>query len=113
MKKTGRKLTSEMVLRAWSDPVYLASLGDEQRGALPANPSGRSNEEVLDEVVGGEWTFTGGCDTWGCGTACPTDSCTCTGPSCTCCSDCGATCYPTLCGTTQQCCPSIYPCTPI
>jgi mersacidin/lichenicidin family type 2 lantibiotic len=50
-------MTKDMIVRAWEDPAYRATLTPEQLAALPANPSGASMDE-LDEaelagIVGG------------------------------------------------------------
>jgi mersacidin/lichenicidin family type 2 lantibiotic len=41
-------LKKEMIVRAWKDPAYRASLTDEERASLPESPSGRAMTE-LDE----------------------------------------------------------------
>ncbi|WP_375768696.1 mersacidin/lichenicidin family type 2 lantibiotic [Archangium gephyra] len=50
-------MNKEMIIRAWKDPVYRASLSPEQRAAIPESPSGIPLNEVdeseLDGVVGG------------------------------------------------------------
>lgn len=50
-------MTKDMIIRAWKDPSFRASLSAEQLAALPANPAGMSavelNETELCEVVGG------------------------------------------------------------
>ena len=50
-------MTKAMIIRAWKDASFRASLTEEQRAALPANPAGLSavelNETELQEVVGG------------------------------------------------------------
>ncbi|MBI4511131.1 MAG: mersacidin/lichenicidin family type 2 lantibiotic [Deltaproteobacteria bacterium] len=38
------------IVRAWKDPEYLASLSDEDRAGLPANPAGAI--ELSDEDLG-------------------------------------------------------------
>jgi mersacidin/lichenicidin family type 2 lantibiotic len=50
-------MKKEMIVRAWKDPKFRASLTSEERAALPESPSGRSMME-LDEaellgIVGG------------------------------------------------------------
>jgi mersacidin/lichenicidin family type 2 lantibiotic len=51
-------MNSEMIVKAWKNPEYRASLLHEQRAALPENPSGRPLTELddsdLDDVTGGE-----------------------------------------------------------
>lgn len=37
-----------MIVRAWKDPAYRASLTDEERASLPESPSGRAMPD-LDE----------------------------------------------------------------
>ncbi|XXF76344.1 mersacidin/lichenicidin family type 2 lantibiotic [Myxococcaceae bacterium GXIMD 01537] len=50
-------MTKDMIIRAWKDPSFRASLTEEQRASLPANPAGASavelNETELQIVVGG------------------------------------------------------------
>lgn len=50
-------MTKDMIIRAWKDPAFRATLTPEQLAALPANPAGLSaaelNETELCEVVGG------------------------------------------------------------
>jgi len=50
-------MNTEMIVQAWKDPAYRASLLPEQRAALPENPSGRPLSELeesdLDDVTGG------------------------------------------------------------
>jgi mersacidin/lichenicidin family type 2 lantibiotic len=50
MKKT-------MIVRAWKDPAFRASLSPEERAALPESPSGKAltelDESELLEVSGG------------------------------------------------------------
>lgn len=41
-------MKKEMIVRAWKDPAYRASLTDEERASLPESPSGRAMTE-LDE----------------------------------------------------------------
>ena len=41
-------MKKEMIVRAWKDPAYRASLSDEERASLPESPSGRAMTE-LDE----------------------------------------------------------------
>ena len=55
MKKTD-------ILRAWRDADYYASLSNEQRAALPANPA--ALPEVQDDVLG---SVAGGCGPCNCG----------------------------------------------
>jgi mersacidin/lichenicidin family type 2 lantibiotic len=47
----------EMIIRAWKDPEFRASLTAEQRAALPDNPSGKPMTELdeaeLGDIVGG------------------------------------------------------------
>ena len=42
-------MKKEMIIRAWKDPTFRASLSAEERAALPDSPSGRSMME-LDEA---------------------------------------------------------------
>lgn len=50
-------MTKDMIVRAWKDPSFRASLSAEQLAQLPANPSGVTMNELaeseLREVVGG------------------------------------------------------------
>ena len=50
-------MKKDMVIRAWKDPQYRASLPAGQRAALPESPSGRPltelGERELRETVGG------------------------------------------------------------
>jgi mersacidin/lichenicidin family type 2 lantibiotic len=50
-------MNKDMIIRAWKDPEYRASLTREQRAALPDNPSGAAlpelNEAELGRVQGG------------------------------------------------------------
>jgi mersacidin/lichenicidin family type 2 lantibiotic len=69
------------IVRAWTDPVYRASLSAEERQNLPANPAGElDSEDTLESVMGG-FTFGSGCNSMGCFTLCATSTCSCT---CTC-----------------------------
>jgi mersacidin/lichenicidin family type 2 lantibiotic len=47
-------------IKAWKDPVYRASLSDEERAALPASPAGfiELSDTELDGADGGTWTWT-------------------------------------------------------
>jgi mersacidin/lichenicidin family type 2 lantibiotic len=50
-------MKKEMIVRAWKDPAYRASLTSEERATLPESPSGRALTE-LDEsellgIIGG------------------------------------------------------------
>ncbi|HEX8436542.1 mersacidin/lichenicidin family type 2 lantibiotic [Archangium sp.] len=51
-------MKKEMIIRAWKDPRYRASLTSEERAALPESPSGRSmtdlDEAELLGAVGGK-----------------------------------------------------------
>ncbi|RKH66125.1 mersacidin/lichenicidin family type 2 lantibiotic [Corallococcus aberystwythensis] len=50
-------MTQDMIIRAWKDPSFRATLTAEQLAELPANPSGLTmnelNEGDLMDVVGG------------------------------------------------------------
>lgn len=50
-------MNKELIIRAWKDPRYRASLSSEQRTALPESPSGKPMTELeesdLDLVAGG------------------------------------------------------------
>jgi mersacidin/lichenicidin family type 2 lantibiotic len=75
------KKVSKKTVRAWRDPLFRASLKQEERDALARHPSGdnESGESDLDEVVGG-FTLTSGCGTLDCGGF--TQVCFTLGPSC-------------------------------
>ena len=51
----------EMIIRAWKDPEYRASLSVEEREALPDCPSGKAlgelSEAELADAVGGVVVF--------------------------------------------------------
>ena len=50
-------MNKELIVRAWKDPEFRASLSPEQRATLPECPSGQSITELddtdLDSAVGG------------------------------------------------------------
>jgi mersacidin/lichenicidin family type 2 lantibiotic len=50
-------MNNAMIIQAWKNPEYRASLPHEQRAALPENPSGRPLTELedseLDDITGG------------------------------------------------------------
>ncbi|WP_375766913.1 mersacidin/lichenicidin family type 2 lantibiotic [Archangium gephyra] len=50
-------MKKEMIVRAWKDPAFRASLSAEQRAELPESPSGRPMSELdeadLGHAVGG------------------------------------------------------------
>ncbi|WP_224365000.1 mersacidin/lichenicidin family type 2 lantibiotic [Hyalangium versicolor] len=50
-------MNTAMIVQAWKDPEYRASLPLEQRAALPENPSGvpltELEESELSEITGG------------------------------------------------------------
>ena len=50
-------MNNAMIVRAWKNPEYRASLPHEQRAALPENPSGKPLTELDDADLG---TVTGG-----------------------------------------------------
>jgi mersacidin/lichenicidin family type 2 lantibiotic len=46
-------LKKEMIVRAWKDPAYRASLSEQERASLPESPSGRAMTELDDgELLG-------------------------------------------------------------
>ncbi len=47
-------MTLRNVIRAWTDPVYRASLGEAERAQLPENPAG------IIELTGTELEFVAG-----------------------------------------------------
>lgn len=75
-KKPGQTVSRAKVVRAWKDPSFRASLTAEELLALPPHPSGAgaNEEEGLKGVVGG-FTFTSGCTSAGCFTACNSAKC--------------------------------------
>ncbi|MCY1075305.1 mersacidin/lichenicidin family type 2 lantibiotic [Archangium lansingense] len=50
-------MKTEMIVRAWKDPAFRASLSAEERAALPESPSGESlsdlDETELCKIIGG------------------------------------------------------------
>jgi mersacidin/lichenicidin family type 2 lantibiotic len=50
-------MNKAMIIQAWKNPEYRASLSREQRATLPENPSGRPLTELEDtdlaDVTGG------------------------------------------------------------
>jgi mersacidin/lichenicidin family type 2 lantibiotic len=50
-------MTKDMIVRAWKDPSYRATLSAEQLAELPANPSGLTMNELSEsdllDAVGG------------------------------------------------------------
>jgi len=63
------------VIRAWKDEAYRASLTEEERAQLPANPAGvvEINDDYLRGVSGGipTWCCTRFCSDSCCAGACP------------------------------------------
>ncbi|PTL76298.1 mersacidin/lichenicidin family type 2 lantibiotic [Vitiosangium sp. GDMCC 1.1324] len=51
-------MKKEMIIRAWKDPSFRASLSDEERATIPESPSGRALTELdegeLNAIVGGK-----------------------------------------------------------
>ena len=51
-------MNNAMIVHAWKNPEYRASLSHDQRAALPENPSGRPLTELDDsdlaDITGGE-----------------------------------------------------------
>jgi mersacidin/lichenicidin family type 2 lantibiotic len=45
-------MKKEMIVRAWKDPLYRASLSTEQRAALPDLPSGQPMTELDEAELG-------------------------------------------------------------
>jgi len=41
------------IIRAWRDPEFRASLGDDERAGLPAHPAADLSEDELGMVAGG------------------------------------------------------------
>ncbi|QRN93725.1 mersacidin/lichenicidin family type 2 lantibiotic [Archangium violaceum] len=50
-------MKKELIIRAWKDPAFRASLSAEERASLPESPSGKSmtelDESELDGISGG------------------------------------------------------------
>jgi mersacidin/lichenicidin family type 2 lantibiotic len=50
-------MKKEMIVRAWKDPRFRASLSPEERASLPGSPSGESLSELeeteLHRIIGG------------------------------------------------------------
>ncbi|MFL5355296.1 mersacidin/lichenicidin family type 2 lantibiotic [Archangium sp.] len=50
-------MKKELIVRAWKDPAFRASLSPEERAALPESPSGESLSELdeteLGRIIGG------------------------------------------------------------
>lgn len=46
-------MNREMIIRAWKDPDYRASLNAEERAALPESPSGKPLTELGDSELEG------------------------------------------------------------
>jgi mersacidin/lichenicidin family type 2 lantibiotic len=50
-------MKKEVIVRAWKEPAFRASLPPEERAALPENPSGESlaelDESGLRQAIGG------------------------------------------------------------
>ncbi len=44
--------SKDMIIRAWKDPEYRASLSAEERAALPESPVGQSVAELGDAELG-------------------------------------------------------------
>lgn len=44
-------MKKEMIVRAWKDPAYRASLSEEDRASLPESPSGRAMTELEDDEL--------------------------------------------------------------
>jgi mersacidin/lichenicidin family type 2 lantibiotic len=45
-------MNKDMIIRAWRDPEYRASLSPEQRATLPDNPSGKTFSELNEAELG-------------------------------------------------------------
>ncbi|WP_257459124.1 mersacidin/lichenicidin family type 2 lantibiotic [Archangium lipolyticum] len=46
-------MKKELIIRAWKDPVFRASLSAEERAAFPESPSGRAMTELDEAELGG------------------------------------------------------------
>jgi mersacidin/lichenicidin family type 2 lantibiotic len=54
-------MKKELIIRAWKDPEFRASLTAEERAALPESPSGRSMTELDEaELLGAVGGYKGG-----------------------------------------------------
>jgi mersacidin/lichenicidin family type 2 lantibiotic len=62
-----------MIIRAWKDPKYRASLSPEEQAKIPESPSGKPVKELDEAELG---AIAGGL---------PAERCTCTCCSCCCC----------------------------
>ncbi len=65
------------IIRAWRDSEYFASLSEEERAALPANPAALPfvEDEVLNSVSGGCSLPNGNCPTSKICSPCPPAHC--------------------------------------
>ncbi|MFL5355888.1 mersacidin/lichenicidin family type 2 lantibiotic [Archangium sp.] len=50
-------MKKELIIRAWKDPAFRASLSADERASLPESPSGRAltelDESELNGIIGG------------------------------------------------------------
>lgn len=50
-------MKKELIIRAWKDPAFRASLSADERASLPESPSGRAlselDESELNKITGG------------------------------------------------------------
>ena len=67
-------VNDEMIILAWKDPQYRASLTPEQQAAIPEAPSGKSLRELSEDDLG---VVVGGVEA-------PSDPCSCHCCSCHC-----------------------------
>jgi mersacidin/lichenicidin family type 2 lantibiotic len=44
-------MNKELIIRAWKDPAFRASLSSEERAALPESPSGQPMTELDDSEL--------------------------------------------------------------
>lgn len=78
-------MKKEMIVRAWKDPAYRASLSEEERASLPESPSGRAmtelEEDELTGISGGKRPPDYSVDTFRCAAPtvldCPRTICSC------------------------------------
>jgi mersacidin/lichenicidin family type 2 lantibiotic len=92
MTHAGDTVDYRTIARAWRDPVYRSTIGEDRLDAIPRHPAGDTRDAAasfawLFGVDGGEIdpkiTATAGCESYGCTVLVCTDPCLTSGPSCT------------------------------
>ncbi len=66
-------MTEDMIIRAWKDPKYRASLSPQEQAQLPEPPSGKPLRELDEEelgIVDGGRMAEGGCTCTCCSCCC-------------------------------------------